>query len=93
LLVTVPAVAVKLAVVPPAVTITEAGTVIAALFEERATDAPPASAGDDNVTVQVLIAPETIKLGEHKTLETAGSGVTVTEAAALPFRVAVSATV
>ena len=90
---TVPAVAVKLAVAPPAATITEAGIVSAALFEESATEAPPASAAGDTVTVQVLFAPESIKLGEHKTLETAGSGVTVTEAAALPFRVAVRLTV
>ena len=79
--------------VPPAATITEAGTVSAALFDERTTDAPPARAADVNITVQFAVPPERTEFGEHDRVETAGSGVTVTDAAALPFRVAVRLTV
>jgi len=94
LLATVPAVAVKLAVVAPAVTVTEAGTVSAALFEESPTEAPPVNAAEDNVTVQVVVAAEATELGEHDRPETAGGGgVTVTVAVALPFNVAVTVTV
>ena len=93
MLVTVPAVAVKLAVVPPAATITEAGTVSAALFDERTTDAPPARAADVNITVQLAVPPEVTEFGEQDRLETAGSIVTVTEVVTEPFRVAVSVTV
>ena len=91
---TVPAVAVKFAVVLPAVTVTDAGTVSAALFEESPTEAPPVSAARDNVTVQVEVAPDATELSEHDKLETAGAGgVTVTEAVAEPFSVAVTVTV
>jgi hypothetical protein len=94
LLDTVPAVAVKLAVVAPATTVTEAGTGSAALFEESATEAPPVNAARDRVTVQVEVAPETTELGEQDKPETAGAGgVTVTLAVALPFKVAVTVTV
>ena len=88
------AVAVKFAVVAPAVTVTEAGTVSAALFEESPTEAPPVKAADVNVTVQLEVAPDTTELGEHDTPDTAGvGGVTVTEAVAVPFNVAVTVTV
>ena len=91
---TVPAVAVKLAVVPPAATITEAGTARAALFEESATEAAPVRAAGDNVTVQMVVVVDTIELGEQEMLETAGGGgVTVTDVAADPFNVAVTVTV
>ena len=91
---TVPAVAVKFAVVAPAVTVTDAGTVRAALFEESPTDAPPVSAAELNVTVQLEVAPEVTELGEQDRPETTGmGGVTVTEAVALPFNVAVRVTV
>ncbi len=94
MLATVPAVAVKLAVVAPAVTVTEAGTVSAALFEESPTDAPPVSAAEDSVTVQVEVAPDATELGEQDTPEIAGAGgVTVTVVVALPFKVAVTVTV
>jgi len=90
---TVPAVAVKFAVVAPAATITDAGTVSAALFEESPTEAPPARAADVSVTVQEEVAPEVTELGEHDKPETAGAGgVTVTEAVVLPFIVAVTVT-
>jgi hypothetical protein len=94
-LVAVPAVNVKLAEVEPAATVTDAGTgSTPELFEERPTTDPPAGAVEDNVTLQVVIAPVEMELGEHNRPETAGAGgVTVTEAVALPFQVAVSVTV
>jgi len=94
LLATVPAVAVKFAVVAPAVTVTEAGTVSAALFEERPTEAPPVNAAEDNVTVQVVVAADATEFGEQDKPETdGGRGVTVTEPVAVPFNVAVTVTV
>ena len=91
---TVPAVAVKFAVVVPAATVTDAGTGSAALFEERPTEAPPVNAARDKVTVQVEVPPKVTELGEQDKPETAGAGgVTVTEAVALPFKVAVKVTV
>ncbi len=94
MLATVPAVAVKFAVVAPAVTATDTGTVRAALFEASPTDAPPVSAAEVSVTVHVVVAPDTTELGEHDTPDIAGAGgVTVTEVVALPFNVAVTVTV
>jgi len=95
LLATVPAVAVKFAVVAPATTITDAGTVRAALFEESPTGDPPAGATADSVTVQLVVAPEATEPGEHNTLEIEVAGVeamTVTAAVAVPFMVAVTVT-
>jgi hypothetical protein len=54
--VTEPAVAVKVAEVAVAGTVTEAGTVRAALLEERDTEAPPVGAAFDSVTVQEVLA-------------------------------------
>ena len=51
-----PAVALKVAVVAPAVTVTEAGTVSEALLLARVTLAPPVGAVCVRVTVQVLTA-------------------------------------
>jgi hypothetical protein len=94
LLDTVPAVAVKFAVVVPAATVTEAGAGSAALFEESATEAPPVNAARDRVTVQVEVPPNVTELGEQDRPETAGAGgVAVTEAVVLPFSVAVTVTV
>ena len=91
---TVPAVALKFAVVAPAVTVTDAGTVRAALFDESPTEDPPVNAARDRVTVQVVVPLEANELGEQDKPETAGGGaVTVTEAVALPFKVAVTVTV
>jgi hypothetical protein len=90
---TVPAVAVKFADEAPAATVTEAGTGSAALLEERPTEAPPARAADVSVTVQVVVAPEAMELGEQDKPETAGGGVTSTVEVALPFKVAVKVTV
>ena len=91
---TVPAVAAKFAVVAPAATVTDAGTVSAALFDESPTEDPPVEAARDRVTVQVVVPLEATELGEQDRAETAGGGgVTVTEAVALPFNVAVKVTV
>lgn len=76
LLVTDPAVAVKLALVEPAATVTEAGTVRAALLSEIAT-AELTEAAADNVTVHVEFPPETTVAGEHcnDCRVTAGCGI------------------
>ena len=93
MLATVPAVAIKFATVAPAATVTDAGTVSAALFEESPTEAPPARAADVSVTVQEEVAADVTELGEHDKPETAGGGgITVTEAVVLPFIVAVTVT-
>jgi hypothetical protein len=44
---------VNVAVVAPAATVTEVGTVAPALFDERLTTAPPAAAGPLKVTLPV----------------------------------------
>ena len=87
----VPAVAVKLALVTPATTVAEAGTVKAALSEERVTSRPDPDAGLFSVTVQVEVVPTGTVAG----LQESKAGVTGlsndSEAVAEPpFRVAVS---
>jgi len=57
LLLIVPAVAVNVLVVDPAATVTEAGTVNSALLLDSVTDAPPAGAAEESVTVQVEVPP------------------------------------
>jgi hypothetical protein len=54
----VPAVAVKVAVVAAAVTVTEAGTVNELLLSAIVTVVPPVGAAFDSVTVQVLVPLE-----------------------------------
>src|SRR5215468_692022 len=86
--------ALKFAVVAPAATVTDAGTVRAALLEESPTEEPPVNAARFSVTVQLEAEPGATELGEHERPDTAGgTGVTVTEAVMLPFRVAVTITV
>ena len=72
-------VAVKVALVAPAATVTDAGTWAAAVFElVRATIAPPAGAGPLRVTVPVEDAPPTTDVGDRPTaVRTAGAAVTV----------------
>jgi hypothetical protein len=91
---TVPAVAVKLPVVDPAATVTEAGTVSTALLSETATEVLAVGAAD-NVTLQVEVAPDAIEVGEHCSDETViAGGVIVTEAVCeLPFSEAVTVAV
>lgn len=68
LLVIVPAVAVKVAVVAPEATVTEAGTLTAALLLESDTTAPPVGAACVIVTVQVDVLPELTVAGLQPTL-------------------------
>jgi hypothetical protein len=71
----VPAVAVKLAVVEPAGTITDAGTASRVLLLLRVTVAPPLSAAADSVTAQELDCPETRLAGLHaRPLKTGNGG-------------------
>jgi hypothetical protein len=72
-----PAVAVKPAVVAPAATATEAGTVSSVLFEAKATVDPPDGAAALNVTVQVLEAPDARLAGLHCSNDTATAGTGV----------------
>ena len=90
---TVPAVAVKLAVVEPAATVTEAGTGSAVLLDETATLEPAVGATCDNVIVQVVLPPEVIVAGVHCKVVTVTGGLTVTdEVAELLFSAAVTVT-
>jgi hypothetical protein len=94
LVVTEPALALKVAEEDPAVTLTEVGTVKAELLSERATTVPPLGAVCDSVTVQLTLEPERTLVEEHCNLETVtAGGVTVTAAVAeLALRVAVTVT-
>jgi len=86
-------VAVKLAVVEPAATVTEVGTVSAALLSESATLEPPVGAACDNVTVQVALPPELTVAGVHCSADTVTRGVMVTgEVAEVLFSEAVTVT-
>ena len=94
LAVTEAAVAEKTAEVAPEATVTEAGTVSAALLSERATDTPPAGAAAERVTVQEEDPPEVIEVGEHERVLGTGRAVTVTEAVLeVPLAAAVTMTV
>jgi hypothetical protein len=78
---TEPAWALKVAVVLPERTVTEAGTVRAGLLADSVTVAPPPVAADEIVTVQVELEPESTLAGEHCRPVIVGSGgVTVTTA-------------
>jgi hypothetical protein len=98
LAVTVPAVAWKVAVVAPAATATEAGTVSAALLSERLTVVPPVGAALDIATVQVDLPPEAMLVGEHASELNVGGAVPAaarSESEALTeelFKVAVTVT-
>ena len=63
--VTVPAFAVKFAVVDPLGTVTDAGTDKAGLFPERLTTAPPLGAGCERVIEHVDESPEVTDEGWH----------------------------
>ena len=64
-------VAVNVAVVAPAATVTEAGTVAAEVFElDNVTTAPPVGAATCKVTVPVLVAPAVTEVGVSATEET-----------------------
>jgi hypothetical protein len=72
----VPAVAVKLAAVEPAVTITEAGTGSRALLLDSVTVAPALNGDADSVTVQELDCPEPRVVGLQAMLIEVGDGGT-----------------
>ena len=63
--VTAVAVAVKVADVAPAATVTEAGVLRYVLLSESVTTVPPAEAAAASVTVQVLVPPEGTLVGLH----------------------------
>ena len=86
---TEPAVAVKLAVAVPFGTVTEAGTLSAALFEDSATVAPLAGAGAEIVTMHVEFAPEAT-VAEHVRFDTVVAVIVSCVAADVPFNEAVS---
>jgi hypothetical protein len=86
-------VVVKVAVVEPAATGTEAGMVRTVLVLDSVTSEAPvgAAADTDRVMVQVEVEPDTTLVGEHCRAETVRGGVTVTVAVAvLPLRAAVT---
>jgi hypothetical protein len=68
----VAAVAVKLAEVAPAGTVTEAGTGSAVLLEDSAMTLPPAGAAAVSVTVHVVDAPDIRLAGAQTSEEAAG---------------------
>ncbi len=91
LLLNAPVVALKLAVVDPAATVTDAGTVSAAWLLLSDTDAPPVGAAFDNVTAQELVALDPRLVGLH-TSELTNTGATrlIVAGAELPLYVAVT---
>ena len=70
----VPAVAVKLAEVEPAGTLTEACTGSSTLLLDRPTVAPPVGAPPESVTVQDVACPEPKLVGLQATLVKVGVG-------------------
>jgi hypothetical protein len=92
--VTDPDVAMKLAEVALAGTVTDAGTGSAAvLLDVNATALPPDGAAWLSVTVQVVAAPDVTVDGAQASDDTRTTGVTVTVAVTLPPSVAVTVTV
>ena len=88
---TLPAVAVNVAVLLPAATVTEAGTVSAVLVSEMETDKPPVGAALFNPRVQMVEAPEDTVAGEQLSVEGTAGAMRLKEAlAVVVFRVAVS---
>jgi hypothetical protein len=74
------AVAVKVAVVAPAETVTEAGAGSRALLLDRVTAEPPAGAAFERVTVQVEAAPGFRDVGVQVSEETTTGATSATEA-------------
>jgi hypothetical protein len=83
----VPAVATNVAVVLPAPTVTEAGTVKAAVLLDSVTVAPPVF---DTVTVHVALPPDPRLVGLHvNPLSPAAAARAIVAVAAPPFNLAV----
>ena len=78
----VPAVTVKVALVLPARTVAEEGTVSEELLSETETATPPVGAALEMVTVQVLLAPEAkvagVQASEESEYETVAGGFNTT---------------
>jgi hypothetical protein len=55
-------------------TVTDAGTLSTGLFDDSATIAPPANAGNSSVTVQVELPPDATLAGEHCNADTVMTG-------------------
>ena len=84
LVATVSVVALNVVEVDPAGTVTDAGTVAAAvLLLESVTSTPPAGAAEVSVTVPVDVAPPTTAVGLIATAERAAAGFTVNVAVLL----------
>jgi hypothetical protein len=85
---------VKLPVVAPAATVTEAGGVSAVLLSESVTPVPPVGAACEMVTVQLVLPPDATEVGvQLKPVTVVAGGVTVTEAVfEVPFNDAVTVT-
>ncbi len=80
----------KLAVEVPAVTVTDAGTLTEALFEDSATIEPLEGAGAEIVTVHVAFAPEATVTGQHFKPDTAVAVTVSDTVAVVPFSEAVT---
>jgi len=80
---------VKVAVVAPEATVTEAGTVAEALLLERLATKPPEGAGLDSVTVPVLEEPPTTELGLRTSDEMVGAVMVRVAVLATELQVAV----
>jgi hypothetical protein len=82
----------KVAIVLPAATVTDAGTVTALLLLTSATESPPVGAALLSVTVPVAVpVPPKTEPGEIDT-ELMTTGLTVSDAVLLPLKVAVTVT-
>jgi len=64
---------VKLPVVAPAATVTDAGVVSAVLLSDTVTAVPPVGAADEIVTVQLVLPPDTTDVGVHVSPVTVGA--------------------
>ena len=85
-----PAVALKVAEMAPAATVTDAGTVTTAVLLLRPTAAPPFGAAWVKVTVQVVVLPEPSVPGVHVTEITPAPARTERDELSMPFKVAVT---
>ena len=86
-----PAVAVKVAVVEPASTVTEIGVVRSTLLLDSATTAPPAGAALESVTVQVVPPPDPRMVGLHANADTSTGATRLTVALwDWPFNLAIT---
>jgi hypothetical protein len=85
------AVAMKVAVVEPAATVADTGTLRAALLLASDTGIPPAGAAFVRVIAQLAVAPPSRDAGAHVSDATCNCVVTVSEAEReVPFREAVT---